>query len=89
MPGQQPIGLKWEGETPHRSSIKFQLREANLKAALAKASRLGADGVGSYFTERDQIIKSIPAGKWIQYKAIFDSENRVYSPIFGDGGNCV
>ncbi|MDZ7377219.1 MAG: VCBS repeat-containing protein, partial [candidate division KSB1 bacterium] len=79
--GKKPIRLKWEGETPHRSSIKFQLRVANSKSALAKAKWLGEEGIGTYFTERDQTVKSISAGKWIQYKAFFDTENGAYSPI--------
>jgi hypothetical protein len=79
--GKKPIRLKWEGETPHRSSIKFQLRVANSKSGLAKAQWHGAEGIGSYFTERDQSVNSIPAGKWIQYKAIFDTENGAYTPI--------
>ncbi len=79
--GKKPSRLKWEGETPQRSSIKFQLRVANSKKGLTKAKWLGANGPGTFFTERDQAVKSIPAGNWIQYKAIFDIENGAYSPI--------
>ncbi len=79
--GKKPTRLRWQGETPHRSSIKFQLRVANSKSALARAKWLGANGAGSYFSEWDQAIASIPNGKWIQYKAIFDTENGAYSPI--------
>lgn len=79
--GKKPIRLTWQGETPHRSSIEFQLRVADSKNGLAKAKWYGVGGVGSYFVERDQAVKSVAAGKWIQYKAIFDTENGAYSPI--------
>lgn len=79
--GKKPTRLKWQGETPHQSSIKFQLRVADSKKGLAKAHWYGVDGIGSYFSQRDQSVNSIPVGKWIQYKAIFDTENGAYSPI--------
>jgi len=79
--GKKPTRIKWEGETPHRSSIKFQLRIADTEKGLQKAKWYGADGVDSYFTQRDQSVNSVFAGRWIQYKAIFDTENGAYSPI--------
>ena len=73
--------MRWEGETPHRSAIAFQLRVANSKQELNQASWLGPQGADSYFTEKKQTLDVVPAGEWIQYKAIFDTDNGAYSPI--------
>ncbi|MBN2357786.1 VCBS repeat-containing protein [candidate division KSB1 bacterium] len=82
--GKKPVQLSWRGQTPHRSSIKFQLRVADTRRALAQAAWLGEEGIGSYFEEPEQAIKDIPAGHWIQYKAVFDTDNGAYSPILDE-----
>lgn len=79
--GLKPVRLRWEGTTPHRSSIRFQLRVADSRNDLAQAKWFGPAGAGSHFTRRDQRLDSIPAAKWIQYKASFDTENGAYSPV--------
>ncbi len=82
--GMKPARLTWKGETPRRSTIRFQMRAADSRENLAKAKWWGAEGAGSFFAQRDQTVSSIPAGNWIQYKAIFDTENGAYSPILDE-----
>jgi len=60
------------------------MRAADSRENLAKAKWWGAEGAGSFFAQRDQTVNSIPAGNWIQYKAIFDTENGAYSPILDE-----
>jgi len=81
---KRPYQLTWEGETPHRTAIKFQLRVSNSKESLENAAWLGPEGPGSYFMKHEKSLKNIPAGEWIQYKAIFDIDNGAYSPILSE-----
>lgn len=79
--GKRPIKINWAAETPHRTSIKFQIRVANSKEMLERAIWLGPGGAGTFFTKPNTPIRNIPSGKWIQYRAIFDTDNGAYSPI--------
>lgn len=79
--GKRPIKINWTAETPHRTSIKFQIRVANSKKMLKRAIWLGPGGAATFFTKRNMPIRNISSGKWIQYRAIFDTDNGAYSPI--------
>ena len=79
--GKRPIKINWTAETPHRTSIKFQIRVANSIKALKRARWLGSEGPATFYTRRNTPIHNIPAAKWIQYKAVFDTDNGAYSPI--------
>ena len=72
--------IDWSAEEPHGTSVKFQLRVADDKEGLATASWQGADGIGSYFTNRNTSVK-LPEGNWIQYKAVLDTVNGASSPV--------
>jgi hypothetical protein len=48
---------------------------------LEKTPWLGANGEGSYFTERKSSLKMLPKGSWMQYRAILDTYNGVHAPI--------
>ena len=82
--GKKPVRLRWHGETPGQTSIKFQLRMADSKEALKKAEWLGAEGKGSFFPEREQSVTSLPAKKWLQYKAILNTGNGASSPVLDE-----
>ena len=79
--GKKPVRLRWQGQTPHRSSIRFQLRTADSRQALRTAEWRGANGFGSYFQNSDQSIDDPKPAQWIQYRAIFDTDNGAYSPV--------
>ncbi len=79
--GRRPVHLTWWGETPHRSSIRFQLRTASTLAGLRRSEWRGPEGPGSFFVKRSQDIRGVPAGEWIQYRAVFASDNGAYSAV--------
>jgi hypothetical protein len=76
-----PLQIEWEGETPHRSSIKFRLRSAESKEDLVKADFYGPEGMNSFYETQGQKIENLKQGQWIQYQAIFETENGAYSPV--------
>jgi len=78
--GRKPVRIDWSAEEPHGTSVKFQLRVAADKEGLATASWQGADGIRSYFTNRNTSVK-LPEGNWIQYKAVLDTVNGASSPV--------
>ncbi len=72
--GQNPAYLKWSDESTPHSKIKFQLRIADSKEKLNNAGWQGPEGENSYYTITHSGISGLE-GKWIQYKAVFESEN--------------
>ncbi len=79
--GKKAVRINWEAKTPHRSSIKFQLRSAPSEKALEVAPWQGPEGTESYYTISGSEIKKLKTDKWLQYKAVFDTENGAYSPV--------
>jgi hypothetical protein len=70
--GLRPVRINWEGETPGKTSLKFQLRWAETEAGLAAAPWQGPDGEGSFYERSGQEIGPLPEGaQWIQYTAHF------------------
>ena len=72
--------MRWEGEAPYFSSLKFQLRSAASKESLNNAEWRGPAGTGSYYTDKDNSLTNI-SGEWIQYRALFDTGNGANTPI--------
>ncbi|MDQ7011441.1 MAG: hypothetical protein Q9M29_06430, partial [Mariprofundaceae bacterium] len=81
MGDRKPLWIDWEAQTPHRTSVKFQVRVADTRQALAKAPWLGPRGKGSFFNQKKSSLKHLPAGRWLQYRAVLDTFNGVHSPI--------
>ncbi|MDQ7051801.1 MAG: VCBS repeat-containing protein [candidate division KSB1 bacterium] len=81
MGDRKPLWIDWEAQTPHRTSVKFQVRVADTRQALAKAPWLGPQGKGSFFNQKKSSLKHLPAGRWLQYRAVLDTFNGVHSPI--------
>ena len=79
--GKRPVKINWNAEIPQKTSIKFQVRVAKSRAALKEAEWLGPDGSATFFTKHNTLIHRIPASGWIQYKAIFNTDNGAYSPV--------
>jgi len=78
--GKNPVSLKWEGETPNFSSLKFQIRSADSEELLNKSEWRGPVGPGSYYTDEDNYLSNI-SGEWIQYRALFDTGNGANTPV--------
>jgi len=78
--GNNPISLKWEGEAPHNSSLKFQIRSADSEKELINADWYGSNGTDSYYLYKDNSLVNI-LGKWIQYRALFNTENGANTPV--------
>ena len=75
-----PGTLKWDGETPHNSSIKFQIRSAKSISRLKNAKWIGDSGEGSYYTERECEINKV-YGEWVEYRVFFNTDNGGSSPV--------
>jgi hypothetical protein len=79
-----PVRIQWTAETPHKSSIKFQLRGAPSKEALKGSPWLGPGGPDTYYIKPDSPVKNISGAKWLQYRVFFDTDNGAYSPILDE-----
>ena len=82
-PLQLPAGtgtsrLEWQATTPHGTEIKFQIRTAQSRQALAQTQWHGPDGVGDRFEKTGMRINAPDPHRWLQYRAEF---------ITPDGGN--
>ena len=78
--GKIPVRIDWKAETPHKSSLKFQIRSAETEDELMNSEWRGPNTDNKYFTESNKNVENV-AGKWIQYRAIFDTDNGANSPI--------
>ncbi|MBN2357785.1 hypothetical protein JXO59_16865, partial [candidate division KSB1 bacterium] len=77
--GEQPDAISWRAETPHGTSVKFQLRVADNSAKLEKAPWMGPDSADSWYTTSGSKIKNV-RGKFIQYRARLQSPNGAGTP---------
>lgn len=78
--GKQPQRINWFAEEPLYTSVKFQIRVAADRRLLAEAPWYGEEGMDSYFTSPGK-LGVLPAGRWLQYKAVLDTGNGAGSPI--------
>jgi len=78
---KRPVRISWEAETPHRTSVKFQIRSARSEKALARAAWKGSDGANIFFTRSGSSIPGISENRWIQYRVFLDTDNGANSPI--------
>jgi hypothetical protein len=79
--GKKPVSLHWEADTPHESSIRFQIRYADSEDKLSSALWMGMQGINSFYDQSGDAIEGVPDGQWIQYQAVFDTYNGAISPI--------
>jgi hypothetical protein len=79
--GRRPAAIAWKGETPGRTALSIQIRTAESREGLEKAAWMGPDGKGSAFTRSGTRINRIPAAEWVQYRALFDTDNGAASPV--------
>ena len=79
--GGRPAKIHWAADTPGRTSVKFQLRSAATQAGLSAAAWRGPSGPDSYYRKPGSRIRKLTEGKWIQYRAVFDTFNGAASPV--------
>ena len=78
---RRPADISWRGQTPHGSSLRFQLRTAVDEQGLENARWEGPAGPGSYF-EQPTALAHLPEGHgWIQYRAFLKTPHGAVSPI--------
>ncbi|MDQ7817982.1 MAG: VCBS repeat-containing protein [Melioribacteraceae bacterium] len=80
---ESPAKIKWEAETPHGTSIHFQIRVADDESSLEKSDWMGSEGKHSWFTESGSQIHNIK-GKFIQYRARLISPNGAATPYLSN-----
>jgi hypothetical protein len=75
--------LNWDAATPPGTSIKFQIRTAEWKSVLDDKEFVGPDGTNnSYYEFSPSILWTGHNGdKWFQYKAYFNTNNFIKTPI--------
>lgn len=86
-------GINWIKSTPAGTNIKFQIRTAENSEAVVGKDWLGPDGTSnSYFTD-NLGGETMPTAatdqfndRWIQYKAILESSDTLFTPTIYDVG---
>ena len=71
--------LRWDGQTPHRTALEFQLRVAPTREQLETIPWQGPSGPGSYYKESGKPLSG--RGRWLQYKATLVSPQSANSPV--------
>ena len=78
----KPSDITWQGETPHNSSIAFQIRTASNQKGLQTARWSGTGGFGTIYEHPQALHYLSPEHTWIQYRAILKSSpNGAVSPV--------
>ena len=71
--------LSWLAVTPHRSSVKFQVRFASTREGLERSPWTGPSGPDSYYTRSGS---PLPQGdRWVQYRATLVAPNGTGVPV--------
>ena len=73
--------IDWEGETPFRTSLEFQVRSSRTREGLKSAPWQGPDGAHSFYMKRGTRLTGIDSDGWIQYKATLISPASANSPV--------
>jgi hypothetical protein len=71
--GTIPARLGWKARTPNGTAVKFQIRTAPSKAALAGAEWRGPQGPSTYYERSDSRLALRGEHAWLQYRAVFIS----------------
>ncbi|UCE04488.1 MAG: hypothetical protein JSW07_12740, partial [bacterium] len=77
--GEKPVFISWKVETPHGTSVKFQVRIADEKSDLEQAEWFGSKGKDTWFTQSGSKIKGLK-GNWIQYRVRLMTPNGGATP---------
>ena len=77
--GEQPVTIAWNADTPHNTSVVFQIRLADTREDLDRAPWIGASEQGSWFTQNPSALPKLK-GRWIQYRARLRTPNAGPTP---------
>jgi hypothetical protein len=77
--GQAPAEIRWEAETPLKTSVQFQVRVAATREGLQSAQWVGPRGKEGWFGKRGLKIERAE-GRWIQYRARLITPNGGATP---------
>jgi len=77
--GEKPVKISWQAETPHNTSIRFQLRISDSREKLENAEWQGPNGKDTWYSSSGAPINGL-SGKWIQYKARLITPNGAATP---------
>lgn len=81
-PDTQFESISWEGKTPFRTGLEFQVRAAASREELASAPWQGPQGPKSFYREPDAKLSGLAKeARWIQYKASLISPDSGNTPI--------
>jgi len=82
--GKRPRDLRWRADEPHGSKLWFQVRLAGTQEALDDEAWSGPQGHRSYFDKFDEVLPQEWAGRWLQYRAVFQSVDGGVWPILDE-----
>ena len=77
--GQNPAQIRWKAETPHQTTVKFQVRAADTAESIGAAVWTGPKGKDDWFTASGSAFEGV-TGKWIQYRARLITPNGGATP---------
>ena len=79
--GSRVTGISWNGEVPHKTWVKAQLRFAEQQENLQNASWAGPDGEGTWFEqENGAALEHDRSGRWVQYRLALGATNSCGTP---------
>ena len=74
--------LKWKGETPLGTGLKFQIRTTKSSKDLSQAKWRGPDGAESFYTVSGSRLEGLPANhQWLQYRVVLTAPDGGNSPV--------
>ena len=72
--------ISWKAAVPKKTWVKAQLRFAETKAELAKATWSGPKGSGSWYVKDEPVCGEERTGPWVQYRLALGSQDGIDTP---------
>ena len=82
--GKTPAELRWRSHEPHGALLRFQVRIAASREALQNTSWSGPEGNNTYFETSGADLPLQEAGRWLQYRTVFQSPDGGSWPILDE-----
>jgi hypothetical protein len=77
--GQSAVSIAWKAQTPHGTTVQFQVRAADTRQGLDAAAWRGPKGGNDWYTSSGSAIEGV-RGRWIQYRARLITPNGGATP---------
>jgi hypothetical protein len=78
--GSSVTRIGWEGEAPHTTWVKMQLRFAASRGQLEEARWIGPSDNEDWFKRREEEVAARNRGRWVQYRLAMGAANGGLSP---------